>query len=194
MTWAGMYPWLLTLHVVSVLAFLAVHGVSMGVWWRVRKERDRARLIPMLDLSAGFMIPMGLAALLLIVSGILVGVAGGWWFDGDWWLWLSIGLLVIIVVVMTPLVATPMTEMRRGLGLPSRADTKAGIVPTPVDDATLCAPPRRPTSVHRVGHRHPGHRADHLADGNQAVLRHRLGRAARRSIAIVVGPYRPRRV
>ena len=52
MTWAGLYPWLLVLHVLSAFAFLAVHGVSMGVWWRVRRERDRARLVSLLGLSA----------------------------------------------------------------------------------------------------------------------------------------------
>jgi len=77
------------------------------------------------------------AGLLLIVSGILAGIAGGWWFNGQWWLWLSIGLLVIIVGAMTPLVAMPLNEVRRAAGVPDPADLKAGIVPEPSDDATL---------------------------------------------------------
>jgi hypothetical protein len=137
MTWAALYPWLLVLHVLCVFAFLVIHGVSMGVWWRVRRERDRAKLVPLLDLSVGFITPMSLALLLLIVSGTLVGVAAAWWFNGQWWLWVSIALLVVIIAVMTPLVAIPMAGMRRGLGMPSRADAKAGTVPTPVDDAAL---------------------------------------------------------
>ena len=147
MTWAGVYPWLLVLHVLCVFAFLAVHGVSMGVWWRVRRERDRARLAPLLGLSAGFITPMSVAGLLLIVSGVLVGIAAGWWFNGQWWLWVSIVALVVIVAVMTPLVAIPMAGLRRGLGMPGPADTKAGIVPTPVDDAALerLLTDRRPT-------------------------------------------------
>ena len=147
MTWAGVYPMLLVFHVLCVLAFLAIHGVSMGVWWRVRRERDRAILEPLLDLSVGFITPMNLAGLLLIVSGILVGVAGAWWFNGQWWLWVSIGLLIAIVAVMTPLVAIPMTGMRRGLGMPTQADRKAGIVPAPVDDVELdqLLSDRRPT-------------------------------------------------
>ena len=88
MTWAGLYPWLLVLHVLCVFAFLAIHGVSMGVWWRVRRERDRAKLVGAArpvgrihhpdDASR----PAG-----PIVSGILVGVAAAWWFNGQWWLW-----------------------------------------------------------------------------------------------------------
>ncbi|HEY6570717.1 MAG TPA: DUF2269 family protein [Candidatus Limnocylindrales bacterium] len=137
MTWAGLYPWLLVLHVLSAFAFLAVHGVSMGVWWRVRRERDRTKLASLLDLSAAFITPMMLAGLLLIVSGILVGIAAGWWFNGQWWLWASIGVLIVIVALMTPLLSIPMGGVRRGLGMPSQADTKAGVVPRPVDDAAL---------------------------------------------------------
>jgi hypothetical protein len=137
MTWTAVYPWLLVFHVLCVFAFLAIHGVSMGVWWRVRRERDRAKLSALLGLSIGFITPMSVALLLLIVSGVLVGVADAWWFNGQWWLWASVALLVIIIAVMTPLIAIPMSDMRRGLGMPSRADVKAGTVPTPVDDAAL---------------------------------------------------------
>src|SRR5207342_3469506 len=137
MSWAGAYPMLLVIHVLCVFGFLAIHGVSMGVWWRVRRERDRAKLIPLLDLSVGFITPMTVAGLLLIVSGVLVGIAAAWWFNGQWWLWVSIALLVAIVAAMTPLLAIPMSGIRRGLGMPSPADRKAGIVPAPVDDVEL---------------------------------------------------------
>jgi hypothetical protein len=137
MTWADLYPWLLVFHVLCVLAFLAVHGISMGVWWRVRLERDRVRLAAWFDLSAGFIKPMMVTGLLLIVSGIVVGIAAGWWFNGQWWLWVSVVLLAAIVLSMNSLNAIPMIEMRRGLGIPSRADHAAGTVPTPVDDLTL---------------------------------------------------------
>ena len=137
MTWTAIHPWFVVLHVLGVFAFLAIHGVSMAVWWRVRHERDRAQLVPLLDLSARSVVPMSVAGLVLIVSGILAGVSGGWWFNGQWWLWVSIALLVAIVAIMTPLVAIPMGAMRRGLGMPTPADRKAGIVPDPVDDATL---------------------------------------------------------
>ncbi|MHB8458574.1 MAG: hypothetical protein ACYDAK_06545 [Candidatus Limnocylindrales bacterium] len=137
MTWAGLYPWLLVFHVLCVFAFLAIHGVSMGVWWRVRRERDRGKLVALLGLSVGFITPMSVALLLLMVSGIVVGVAAAWWFNGQWWLWASIGLLVVIIAVMTPLIAIPMSEIRRGLGMPSQADARAGTSPTPVDDAAL---------------------------------------------------------
>lgn len=137
-------PWLVLLHVLSTFAFLAAHGVSMGVWWRLRKERDRTRVISYLDLSASMIIPMSVAALVLIVSGIVAGIVGGWWFNGQWWLWLSIGLLVIIIGAMTPLLAMPLNEVRRAAGIPTAEELKAGIVPTPADDATLDRALRNP--------------------------------------------------
>ena len=122
MTWVGLYPWLLVFHVLSVLGFVAVHGVSMGVWWRIRHERDRAKLAALLELSGSFLLPMSVAGLLLIVSGVLVGVAAAWWFNGQWWLWASIGILVVIVAVMTPLLAIPFSGLRRALAASSDPD------------------------------------------------------------------------
>jgi hypothetical protein len=139
MTWANLYPWLLVLHVLCVLAFLAIHGVSMGVWWRVRHERDRTKLIAWFELSSSFMTSMLVAGLLLIVSGVVVGVAVGWWFNGQWWLWVSIVLLAAIVQSMNSLNAIPMVRMRQGLGMPNLLDARAGRTPAPVDDASLDA-------------------------------------------------------
>jgi len=130
-------PWLVLAHVLAAFAFLAIHGVSMGVWWRLRTERERTRVVAYLELSGSMIMPMSLVGLFLIVSGILAGIAGGWWFDGHWWLWLSIGLLVAIVAAMTPLVSIPLGEVRRAAGIPTAAERTAGLVPDPVDDATL---------------------------------------------------------
>lgn len=137
MTWSILYPWLVTLHVLSAFAFMAIHGVSMAVWWRARRERDRTRLAAWLELSAGFIAPMLLAGLLLIASGVVVGIAGGWWFDGRWWLLASIGLLVVIVAVMTPMLSIPFAKARRGLGISHHASLGTDTVPVPIGDAEL---------------------------------------------------------
>jgi hypothetical protein len=115
MTWSAVYPWLVTLHVIAALTFVAVHGVSMGVWWRVRRERDRARLAAWLELSGSFLVPAIAAGLLLVVSGILAGIAGAWWSEGGGWLWLSVGLLVTVVLLMHPLLAMPFVRLRQAL-------------------------------------------------------------------------------
>lgn len=115
MSWASLSPWLVTLHVLTVLAFVAVHGVSMGVWWRVRQERDRTRLAAWLELSGRFLVAAIVAGLLLVVSGVLAGIAGSWWSAGGAWLWLSVALLVTIFLLMHPLLAMPFVRLRRGL-------------------------------------------------------------------------------
>jgi MFS family permease len=130
-------PWFVFAHVLGAFAFFAAHGVSMGVWWRLRTERDRTKLIGLLELSGSMFVAFSVAGLVLIIAGILAGIGKGWWFNGQWWLWVSIVLLVVIIGAMTPLVAIPMNNVRRGLGIQTQQDKKAGTVPEPVDDATL---------------------------------------------------------
>ena len=46
-----MYQWLVLLHLAGVFMFLVAHGVSVGVLFRLRKERDPAKVATMLELS-----------------------------------------------------------------------------------------------------------------------------------------------
>ena len=179
MTWIALYPWLLVLHVSSALAFLAVHGVSMGVWWRVRHERDRTKLVPLLELSSSFMTPMFVVGLVLILSGILVGVAAAWWFNGQWWLWASIGLLVLIVLLMHPLLGVPMFMIRRALGIadPVRPQVRPQVGgPGAGRRCRAGSAVARPAPDGRRVHRDRRDRPDHLADGDEAVLSRGLER------------------
>jgi energy-coupling factor transporter transmembrane protein EcfT len=129
--------WFVLTHVLAVFGFLAAHGVSMGVWWRLRRERDRAKLTTLLEFSGSTFVAMSIFGLLFIITGIVAGIGGGWWFNGQWWLWISIALLIVVIGAMTPLMAMPLNAVRRGLGIPLAADEKAGVVPEPVDDAEL---------------------------------------------------------
>ena len=60
------------------------------------------------ELSGSFMTPMLASGLLLIVSGVAVGVAAGWWFNGQWWLWPLFGSAFAIagIVAITWLMET----------------------------------------------------------------------------------------
>ncbi len=130
-------PWLVVLHVVSAFGFLAVHGISMGVLFRVRKERDRGRLMTLLEFSATYLNALYLFLLLLLVSGIAAGIAGGLWTNGELWLWVSLGLLIALVVAMYYFMTAPFAAMRSGLGIQGVEGRKKGIMPTPVADAEL---------------------------------------------------------
>ncbi len=74
--------WLVLLHILSVFAFLPVHGVSMTVALRLRHERDRARIGAYLDLSNVYLGGMYGTLGLLLLFGILSGIAGAWWTSG----------------------------------------------------------------------------------------------------------------
>ena len=146
-------PWLVVLHILSAFGFLAVHGISMGILFRVRKERDRGRLATLLEFSTTYLNAMYLFLLLLLVSGIASGILGGFWTNGQLWLWVSLGLLIALVVAMYYFMTEPFAAMRSGLGIQGMQDRKKGIMPTPVGDAELAVllTARRPVTGAALG-------------------------------------------
>lgn len=92
------YRWWVLLHILGVAAFLAAHGVSMWVAFRLRGERDRTRIETLLQLSGSSVAVMYAGLLVLVIGGVIAGFAGRWWSFK--WIWLAIGLLVMISGVM----------------------------------------------------------------------------------------------
>lgn len=92
------YRWWVLLHILGVATFLAAHGVSMWVAFKVRGERDRTRIETLLQLSGSSVALMYTGLLVLLIGGVIAGFAGHWWSFG--WIWLAIGLLVMISGVM----------------------------------------------------------------------------------------------
>ena len=119
------YTWWKFLHVAGVIAFVMFHGASMMVAFRVRKERDRAKIAAITQLSGSSLMGMYVSLLWLVVFGVVAGIQGQWWNDG--WFWISIGLLVVVVVEMTA-VGRPYYERVkeaievRPSGVPRRSD------------------------------------------------------------------------
>ena len=98
---ATIMSWLVLLHVLSALGFVAMHGVSMAVAFMLGPTRDVAGARRLLDLSARALGPMYLFLLVLLLSGILAGIVGAWWTSGRLWIWASLALLIAIAVYMT---------------------------------------------------------------------------------------------
>ncbi|HVU11631.1 MAG TPA: hypothetical protein VHD90_10145 [Phototrophicaceae bacterium] len=122
-----MYPWIVFVHVLSVLIFFMAHGASMVMAWQVRRERDLPRIQAMLDLSnAAIPIAYG-ALLLLIVAGVAAGVMGGWFAMG--WIWAAIVLLVVLFFVMYAYSARYFRPMRLAVGLPYHAPSTPDLRP-----------------------------------------------------------------
>jgi plastocyanin len=93
-----MYQWFVFVHLAGVFGLLASHGVSMGVMFRLRGERDPARVDSRLQISALSVGPFYVSLGVLLVGGVVAGFLGDLWSYG--WIWGSIAVLVLITVVM----------------------------------------------------------------------------------------------
>jgi hypothetical protein len=132
-------PWLVLVHVLAVLAFVLLHGASASVAFRLRSEREPARIRALLELSNAYLNWTYGALALLLLSGILAGIAGGWWTSGRLWLWVSVGLLVAIFVGMYGLAAPYFESLRHAVGLQTYSDVREKRDPPPPATATELA-------------------------------------------------------
>ncbi|MBI2762276.1 MAG: hypothetical protein HYX54_00745 [Chloroflexi bacterium] len=134
-------PWLPLLRLIHVLAafgFVLVHGASAMVAFKLRGERDRTRIQALLELSNAFLNWMYVALLVLLVAGILSGIAGGHWTDGRYWLWASLGLLIAIIAAMYVFAAPHFEALRHALGMATFNDLQKKLTPPPpATDAEL---------------------------------------------------------
>jgi hypothetical protein len=92
------YRWWLFLHIAGAFGFLTTHGVSVGVAFRLRRERDPSRIMALLELSSSSVTLMYLSLVLLLTGGVVLGFIGHWW--GDTWIWVSLGTLAAVMVAM----------------------------------------------------------------------------------------------
>lgn len=127
--------WIIFLHVAGAFMFVAGHGVSMFVAFRIRKDRDRVRLAALLELSAGSLAVAGIGLLVLFVSGVLAGIVLGSF--GKWWIWIALALLIAIFAVMTPLGTIRLSKVRAALGQRTRNLKPADPDPVPASDGEL---------------------------------------------------------
>jgi len=131
------YPWIVIAHVFFVIIAFGAHGVSAFAVFRIKASSDRAELRTLLDLSQSSLAVAGIALLLAILLGIWAAVMGGHF--SRTWPWVAIGVLVVVVLAMTPLAANPMRELRTALGL-GTDKSGAPLVPgSDVDIATANA-------------------------------------------------------
>lgn len=89
--------WVL-IHLVGVVGFAAAHGVSMSVAFRLRSERDPAKINALLDASSRSITPFYLSLLILLIGGIGAAIAGDLWGFG--WIWAAIATLVLVIGAM----------------------------------------------------------------------------------------------
>lgn len=125
------YSWLKFLHVASVLAFLGLHGASMTVLYAIRRERDRAKILTMIQVSGQTTIPMYISFGAIVVFGVLLAFKVHYW--GQTWLWVSIVLLVATAGLMTATAKPYFAKVKeacqlRPSGVPRVSDEELGEV------------------------------------------------------------------
>ena len=127
--------WIIFLHVLGAFLFVAGHGVSMFVAFRVRAESDRARMAALLDFSGIALVAAYLGLLLLFVGGIVAGIVLGSWSRA--WIWVSLVLFIGIAIAMTPLGISYFNRIRLALGIRTRDLKATDPDPVPASDAAL---------------------------------------------------------
>jgi hypothetical protein len=130
------YEWLVFLHVLSVLLFVAGHGAAIGVSFRIRSAAGREAVIGMLDASRATQGLTYTAMGLLVATGIALGIMGDWW--RSIWFWAALLILVGITGAMVPLGAIPFSRLRQYVGVPYAIQGK-WFPAEPPDDARLAA-------------------------------------------------------
>ena len=109
-----MDAWVLVHHI-GLVAFLLVHGISVGVAIRLRREREPERVRALLDLSFGAVGVVHLSLLVLLAGGIGAGIVGHFFDEG--WIWASLSLLVAMWGAMSFLGTRHYDRVRLAVGL-----------------------------------------------------------------------------
>jgi hypothetical protein len=130
-------PWIVFIHVAAAFLFVAGHGVSMYAAFAVRREKDRARMASLLDLSGAAVGVATIGLIVVLIAGILAGVVAGSF--GRAWIWVSLVLLIAIGSAMTPIGVGWFNRLRVGLGQRTRNFKPADPDPVAVSDAELAA-------------------------------------------------------
>lgn len=105
----------LFVHVLSAFLYLLAHGGSVAVAFRVRRERNAERVRALLDLSRSTVAVANILFLSTILFGVALGFMGHWWRSG--WIWASIVVLVLVMVVMGRMAAPYFARIRGAVGL-----------------------------------------------------------------------------
>jgi hypothetical protein len=146
-----LYPWLVFVHIGGAFLFVMAHGASAIAAFRLRAERDPARITALLDLSGQSLGVMYLGLLVLLVGGIAAALARNWFSQA--WPWVAIGVLVVVAVAMYLMASRYYAGVRQALGLPSMNDRKGAPPPSPrpIDEVVALLDTRRPEQIAIVG-------------------------------------------
>jgi hypothetical protein len=153
MNLAPFLPWLVFLHIVGAFGLVLAHGVSVFAAFAIRGTRERARIVSLLELSGVSLGVLYISLLLLLLGGILAGIAAGWYTSGRLWIWAALILLILIVVSMYAMASRYYALVRNAVGLKAATDPKDAPPPAPASEQELDALLRtnRPEQLAGIG-------------------------------------------
>lgn len=94
---SSLYAWLQFAHLASLAAFLFAHGLSAATAFAARGLGTNSRQLLALSLQSYYV--AGPAFLILIATGIWMGVLGSWF--GHVWIWAAIAILIALTAAMS---------------------------------------------------------------------------------------------
>ncbi len=107
--------WLVFIHVLSAITFFLAHGAAAAMMFKVRSEKDFARIRAMLDLSASTFQAYTFSFTVMGLTGLTMPFIIHIW--NKVWIWLSIVLMLFIVVWMYKVNDQQFKHLRRLVGL-----------------------------------------------------------------------------
>ncbi len=132
-----LYPWIVFLHALGGFGFVLGHGASAIAAFTIREEREPQRVAALLDQSSRSLGVTYGSLGLLIVAGVIAGFAGAWW--GSAWIWLAIGVLVVVLGAMGAIATPYYRKVRQAVGIRSPRDPADAPPPEPMPAAELAA-------------------------------------------------------
>jgi hypothetical protein len=130
------YSWIKLVHVLGVFGFLAAHGASVSVSFKLRGEHDLERVRALLDVSGAYLSAMYGSLAVLVLAGVAAGLLGGW-FTKSLWIWVALALLLSIMVAMYYLGTAHFNELRKAGGLPYAVGSRRQPPADPASGAEL---------------------------------------------------------
>ena len=131
-----MYNWLLFGHIASVVGFLLAHGTSAAMAFGLRSEKATDGIRSLTELSKQTTQVMYSFILLIFITGLLMGIQGGWF--GRYWIWTAMVVLIVTIGVMSFL-GRRYNAVRASVGLPTRSGRR-----------TVTSTPGSPEDIRRV--------------------------------------------
>ncbi len=109
------YSWLEFLHVLASFAFVFAHGASAVVALRLPRERALDRIRALLELAEATRPGAQLSLGIILITGIALGLLGGWWRMA--WFWISLVLLAVVTFSMDRAADRIYAPLKRAVGL-----------------------------------------------------------------------------